>query len=120
MINIEEILDGMFTPQEYNILDNLTNLDVEVLKEFGTVTEEKVEENGIIHETITFASFDGKHNFVRANSYFKANAMYEEVKHLNQQIKNAANKEDYELAASLKTKKDTILGLNSTTKTINE
>lgn len=112
-INIDDIIENLFTPEEFELFNNLKNVNIDSLKQIGDVGQETITENGITKDTVTFNSFDGKHSFTKTNSYFTANALHEKVKELNQQISNAVACEDYLLAAKIKERKDALLCSNN-------
>lgn len=112
----DDILENLFTQKEFDLFNVFKNVDLTDLKEVGTITETKNTESGIVTNIVTFNSFDNLHAFTKVNSYLEENAKYEEVQKLNQLIKSAVDKEDYNLAAKLKHEKDTILGIPKNSK----
>lgn len=110
-MDINEILNGVFTPLDFATFNNIgkSAVDIEQLKKTGTVLVSKIEDNGLVSETVEYTSFDGKEHFIKSNSYYIANAAKEALDKINEQIKIAVSKEDFESASILKEEKDAIL-----------
>lgn len=101
--------DDLFTPDEFKILEYLQKCNITELEKIGVVAQNKIEENGLVKETLEFTSFDEKYHFVLTNTYFSANNKHELIKKINQGIDNAVEAEDYTTAAKLKHQKDDLL-----------
>lgn len=102
-MNIDKLIDGIFTEAELQAFQHVKpmSVDVEELEKTGKVTLLKNEEDGFITETLKYKSFAGDVSFTKTNSYYKHNSADFKDKVLNEQIEFAVNKEHYEKAALL-------------------
>lgn len=113
MITFDDIVNDMFTPQEYAIFNGISvdAVDVEQLEKHGTVeiTETTDDEDNVITKVVKFKSYDGAVSFTKTKRYYKHRADYEKIKELNDYIAFAIKTEDFEKAQALKKERDAIL-----------
>lgn len=107
----DNLFDDIFSKQELETYDHIYSgtMDVEALKKTGVVDITKTTDRGLVSEVLTYNSFDGKVSFSRTKSYYEAHESYEKIKTINQLIKNAIEKENYEKALLLKQEKESLL-----------
>lgn len=108
--SIDEIIDGVFSPEEFENLNSLINADIQTLKQYGSILFKTKEENGLITETLTFTAFlDPTKTFTRVYSYHKTDNMYKVIQSLNKKLEQAIDREDYISAAKIKHQKEELL-----------
>lgn len=88
---------------------NREDYDWEALKKEGTVTETIEEKDGYKTITRTFVSADGKTRLTSSESSPVINETQQRLNEIENEIKEAVKKEDYEKAATLKKEKETLL-----------
>ncbi len=101
----------IFTEEQLSMLSHVTKstVDIEELEKTGVVTVNKIEENGLIQETIEYRSFDGTQQFKKVRSYYVAEENKEKINKINELINLALGVEDFEKAAKLRDKKQEFL-----------
>lgn len=107
----DNFLDNLFSPEEYQIYNNISidAVNIKELEKYGKVTEKEVTEDGIVMKFLHFKSWDGLIEFTKVKSYPIEQDKYEKVKELNDKIAFAILTEDYEKAQALKQEKEQLL-----------
>lgn len=85
---------------------NNENYDWEALKKEGKVTESVEEKDGYKTITRTFISADGKTKITSSESSPIFDETKQKIAEIEQKIKEAVKKEDYETASKLKKEKE--------------